>query len=174
MKRNASVVILALAGLAMIALALACGQEEKISGPVEGKTPATTATAKAPAPTATVATIPAAIPVSPTPKVEVPPTQPPPPPPPAQATLQLVSVTSPVPAGGNATVVVQAGPGASCSIMVIYKSGPSEAQGLGPKQAGSDGRVSWTWKVGTRTTPGNWPINVTCDGQTISTAFTVT
>ena len=75
MKRFA----LLLAGLvATAALALACGQGEKISGPVEGKTPAATATAKAAAPTATVAMIPPAIPSSPPPKVEVPPTQPPP------------------------------------------------------------------------------------------------
>jgi len=86
MKRFA----LLLAGLVVLALALACGQGEKISGPVGGKTPAATATAKA-ASTATVATIPAAIPVSPTPKVEVPPTQPPPPPPAPSCKIGAIS-----------------------------------------------------------------------------------
>ncbi len=46
---------------------------------------------------------------------------------------------------------------------VIYKSGPSTAAGLGPKTAGGDGVVSWTWKVGTRTTTGTWPININCN-----------
>jgi hypothetical protein len=89
-------------------------------------------------------------------------------------TLQFVSVTSPVSRGGSATVVVQTSPAASCTIVVTYKSGPSSAQGLGPKQAGADGQVSWTWTVGSRTTPGDWPISVTCGGQTIETSFTVT
>ena len=89
-------------------------------------------------------------------------------------TLQFVSVTSPVSRGGSATVVVQTSPAASCTIVVTYKSGPSSAQGLGPKQAGADGQVSWTWMVGSRTTPGDWPITVTCGGQTIETTFTVT
>ena len=89
-------------------------------------------------------------------------------------TTEFVSVTSPVSHGSTATVMVQTAPGAQCSITVIYKSGPSEAQGLGSKQADSSGRVSWTWKVGTRTTPGEWPIIVTCEGQTIQTTFRVT
>ena len=92
----------------------------------------------------------------------------------AQQAPQFVSVTSPVSRGGSATAVVQASPGASCTIVVTYKSGPSSAQGLGPKQAGADGQVSWTWTVGSRTTPGDWPITVTCGGQTIETSFTVT
>jgi hypothetical protein len=91
-----------------------------------------------------------------------------------QGTLQFLSVTSPVPRGGSATVAVQATASASCSITVTYKSGPSSAQGLNPKQAGADGRVSWTWTVGGNTTPGNWPIQVTCGGQSIETSFTVT
>jgi hypothetical protein len=35
--------------------------------------------------------------------------------------------------------------------------------------------VSWTWKVGTRTAPGTYPITVTCNpGGTAQTTFTVT
>ena len=51
-----------------------------------------------------------------------------------------------------------------CHITVYYKSGPSEAQGLHPKQADGNGNCSWTWKVGTRTTPGNWLIVINVDG----------
>ena len=91
--------------------------------------------------------------------------------------LEIISVTSPVSPGAFATLSARVTPGATCDITVIYKSGPSEAAGLFPKTAGSDGRVSWTWKVGTRTTPGTWDINVTASlgGETVteSTTFVV-
>ena len=95
----------------------------------------------------------------------------------AELSFQIVSVTSPVSPGANATLVAQTEIGANCDIDVYYKSGASKAQGLYPKTAGSSGRVSWTWKVGTRTTPGNWQIVVKASykGKTItqSTYFTV-
>lgn len=90
------------------------------------------------------------------------------------ATTEFISVSSPVAHGNVATVVVRTSPGAYCSIAVTYRSGPSTAQGLDPKTAGLDGIISWSWIVGTRTTPGDWPIEVTCDGQTIRRTFTVT
>lgn len=64
-----------------------------------------------------------------------------------------------------------------CSISVLYKSGPSHAAGLVSRTADGQGRVSWTWKVGTRTTPGFLPIVIAC-GQTditrVRTSFEVT
>ena len=91
--------------------------------------------------------------------------------------LEIVSVTSPVSPGAYATLRARAPPGAQCTITVYYKSGPSTAQGLYSKQADTNGDVSWTWKVGTRTTPGSWRIVVTAtyEGQTVSqeTYFTV-
>jgi hypothetical protein len=66
-------------------------------------------------------------------------------------------------------------PGAFCNITVYYKSGPSEAQGLDPKDADSSGNVSWTWKVGTRTTPGTWRvITASSCGETVSPKTRVT
>ena len=79
---------------------------------------------------------------------------------PQEIALDIVSVTSPVRAGSNATLVAETNAGANCTIVVYYKSGPSEAAGLAPKPADRDGRVSWTWRVGTRTTPGSWQIVV--------------
>ena len=87
--------------------------------------------------------------------------------------LRVESLTSPVSPNEYATLVVIGKPGKSYSIVVNYKSGPSTAAGLEPKVAGSDGRVSWTWKIGARTTAGSWTINVTGDGQSISTKITV-
>ncbi len=94
-----------------------------------------------------------------------------------ELTLEIVSVTSPVGPGHNATLVAKTAPGANSRITVYYKSGPSTAQGLYPKTADSNGSVSWTWMVGTRTTPGSWRIVVTASlgGKTVSqtTYFTV-
>jgi hypothetical protein len=75
----------------------------------------------------------------------------------------LISVTSPVAPFTDATLTISTTPGTNCSIVVHYKSGPSRAKGLVPKVASSSGRVSWTWRVGSNTTPGQWPIVVTCD-----------
>ena len=92
--------------------------------------------------------------------------------------LVITSVTSPVRHGYNATLTAKTLPNAYCTITVYYKSGPSEAQGLYSKIADSSGNVFWTWKVGTRTTPGSWKIVVTASlsGKTVSqiTYFTVT
>jgi hypothetical protein len=79
-----------------------------------------------------------------------------------QLQVRLVSLTSPVGPGNDATIAVQTVPNASCGITVIYKSGPSRASGLVPKTSDIKGNVSWTWRVGTRTTPGKWPITVSC------------
>lgn len=88
-------------------------------------------------------------------------------------TLEIVSVTSPIGRGSTATLVANAWPGAPCAITVIYKSGPSKAKGLEPKTAGADGRVAWSWTVGSRTTPGPWPITVTCGDKTVQTQIQV-
>ena len=87
--------------------------------------------------------------------------------------LKIVSVTSPVSAGGVATLKAKTSPGATCSITVYYKSGPSKAQGLTPITANASGEVTWSWKVGARTTPGTWPIDVSCGGITQNTSFEV-
>jgi beta-lactamase superfamily II metal-dependent hydrolase len=91
--------------------------------------------------------------------------------------LNIVSVTSPIGQGYTATLKAETLPGAQCTIAVYYKSGKSTASGLYPKEADSQGNVSWSWKVGTRTTPGSWPIVVTASlgGETVSetTSFTV-
>ncbi|SRR6266851_490414 len=88
---------------------------------------------------------------------------------PAQAAdlpITLISVTSPAAPFTDATLTISTTPGANCSITVHYKSGPSRAKGLVPKVASNSGRVSWTWRVGSNTTPGRWPIVVTCEKGT--------
>jgi len=81
--------------------------------------------------------------------------------------LTIVSLTSPVSPGADATLRAKTIPNASCSIEVYYKSGLSEAAGLETKPADPAGDVSWTWRVGSRTAPGDWRIVVTAtlDGR---------
>jgi hypothetical protein len=85
-------------------------------------------------------------------------------------TVRITSLTSPVSRGSFASIAARTKAGAACTITVEYKSGPSSAAGLGPKTASSTGSVSWTWRVGTRTTVGSWPVTVTCSsgGQSSS------
>jgi len=91
--------------------------------------------------------------------------------------LEIVSVTSPIGKGYTATLRAKTLPEAYCTITVYYKSGPSTASGLYGKTADNQGNVSWSWKVGTRTTSGSWRIVVTASlaSKTVSqtTYFTV-
>jgi hypothetical protein len=90
--------------------------------------------------------------------------------------VRFVAVSSPVYRGGTASVTIQTAARTPCVITVFYRSGPSRAAGLVPKTADGRGRITWSWKVGTRTTPGRWPIRVECgddDITRIETEFTV-
>ncbi len=91
----------------------------------------------------------------------------------ASARVRLITVTSPASAGSYATLTASVSPSRACSITVNYRSGPSHAQGLYSKRP-VGGRISWTWKVGTRTTPGRWGIVVSCGSAgTLRTSFVV-
>jgi hypothetical protein len=77
-------------------------------------------------------------------------------------TVQILDRALAVYRGNNATVSAQTLPGASCTIVVMLPSGKaSTAAGLGPKVAGADGKVSWTWLVGGTTATGVGSISVT-------------
>jgi micrococcal nuclease len=81
---------------------------------------------------------------------------------PASTTMaRLISVTSPAARNSYATLAARVVPASRCTIAVLYKSGPSHAQGLNPRRP-VNGRVFWTWKVGGNTTIGRWPIRVNC------------
>lgn len=75
--------------------------------------------------------------------------------------------------GSYTTLQVKTSANKACSIEVDYKSGPSTAAGLGPKVSNSAGNVSWTWKVGTNTTRGSWPIFVRCGNGSAQTHINV-
>ena len=76
-------------------------------------------------------------------------------------TARLVGVTSPAKRNAEAALIAHVVPARRCTITVLYKSGPSHAQGLNPKRP-THGYVTWKWKVGGNTTLGSWPIQVNC------------
>lgn len=127
-----------------------------------GDTTAPGTTQTAISPVATVAATPTPTPVeSPSPA-------------PVQTVVTFVNAPLTVGRGSNATLQVKTAANTSCSIEVDYKSGPSTAAGLVAKNSDGAGNVSWTWKVGANTTPGAWPITVTCGAGSAQTHFTVT
>lgn len=75
--------------------------------------------------------------------------------------------------GGEASVSVHSQPNILATIEVDYKSGPSHAKGLEPKKADSSGQVSWSWKVGTNTTPGTYKVIIKDGSQSITKFLTV-
>lgn len=88
--------------------------------------------------------------------------------------VSIVSFTENVKAGSKATIAIQTAEGAACSIVVVYASGPSKAQGLEPKVADGHGQASWTWTVGSSTTPGDRQVTVTCQQGTQSGSVNAT
>jgi hypothetical protein len=78
--------------------------------------------------------------------------------------------------GGVAWIEAGTRPYSDCTIEVDYYSGPNHASGLYDKTADATGKVRWDWKIGTNTTPGNWPVYVTCtstDGQSKSASTSI-
>jgi hypothetical protein len=79
----------------------------------------------------------------------------------AGPSVRVLSVTRVVAKGQQATLVASAPSGVTCNLVIYLRSGPSAANGLGPRRATS-GRVAWTWTVSRSTTGGTWPIYVEC------------
>jgi uncharacterized membrane protein len=92
----------------------------------------------------------------------------------ASASVRLVSKTSPVEAGATATLTVRVNPSQVCSIGVYYVTVVSKAKGLNRKSP-KGGRVTWTWKVGSNTTPGRHRIVISCGSAgKLNTSFVTT
>lgn len=127
----------------------------------------TTATTTASPPVTTTAPIPTTPPLTSAPIV----TQRP-----ADTDLEIVSLPAPTKRGNQASMTVRGTPSALYTLEIKYKSGWSVANGLGAQTADADGLVTWSWKVGSRTTPGVWEIKITdASGDILynESAFTV-
>lgn len=89
------------------------------------------------------------------------------------ASLSIIAADLYVRPGEDARVEIRTKPGALGTIQVDYLSGPSRAKGLYPKKADVEGDIAWVWKVGTRTTPGKWPVWISAAGKTVETFVNV-
>lgn len=92
---------------------------------------------------------------------------------PADDEIYIISLTNPAYQGNNATIKIKGKPNTEYSIAVYYKSGASQADGLHKKTSNANGEVSWTWRVGARTSPGTYKITITGGGESYQTTFTV-
>lgn len=93
---------------------------------------------------------------------------------PSQEEIRVLAWPETVGQNETATVTIQGLPNTLYSITVHYKSGPSSAEGLEDKTSDGSGQVSWSWKVGGRTSPGTFHITVSGGGETLTLPFTVT
>lgn len=90
-----------------------------------------------------------------------------------QNDIQLVYLSDCVSAGNKARISIKGEPYTDYSISVYYNSGESTASGLRTKTSDEEGKVSWSWKVGTRTSPGVYPIYISSTNSKFKTSFEV-
>lgn len=85
----------------------------------------------------------------------------------SDANIEILAVRGGKP-GSRADVTVRTAPNAECSLSYTTPDGDeSDEQGLGPKTASGNGRVSWSWRISPDTTPGTGAVTVTCNGVSV-------
>ena len=77
----------------------------------------------------------------------------------AAAAVRVTKRPGRVSTGDMASVTVAVSPKARCTIGVYYSTTASRAAGLGAKRGA---KVTWTWRVGSNTKPGTWPVKIDC------------
>ena len=88
--------------------------------------------------------------------------------------LQIVRLDETVVRGEKTTLSVKGKPGETYKIKVYYTSSVSKASGLEDKAADEDGNVSWTWRVGSSTKPGEHKIVIEGGGESLTLYFKTT
>lgn len=82
-------------------------------------------------------------------------------------TAEITNETLTVHVGDEATVTVKTTPYTLGKIEVDYQSGPSHAHGLEAKKATSQGELTWSWKIGSNTTPGTYNVIISIGEETL-------
>ena len=91
------------------------------------------------------------------------------------AGIQIVDYSETVSRGARAFIEIQGAPNTEYTCDVVYKSGPSTADGIGTKTSNGEGIVRWSWKVGSRTSLDYTPtIYISGGGDSVSVDFEVT
>jgi len=86
--------------------------------------------------------------------------------------ITLVNFTDTRKKGQDASIHVKGIPNTKYDISVIYSSGKSTAKGLEEKTSDENGDVSWSWRIGTKTKSGEYPVIIS-DGTNQET-YTLT
>jgi|GEM_PF-162333 len=92
----------------------------------------------------------------------------------ANSKISLTGAPGTVQNGSTATLSITGKPNTEYSISVYYSSGASKADGLEAKTSESNGKVSWTWKIGANTKAGTHRIVIDGGGEKIETSITTT
>lgn len=74
--------------------------------------------------------------------------------------LEPLAFTDQIQQAQDATLTLLGQPNTAYYARVRFRTGYSVAAGLGLQTADDQGRVSWTWRIGSRTTPGAYPIMI--------------
>jgi hypothetical protein len=93
-----------------------------------------------------------------------------------QPRAEKLTVTSPVEVGSHATVTIKTQPGTGCNITYYTPKGnPSASQELTERLADGNGLCTWSWQIGTNTTPGKGRviISVGDSGETYTGAIEI-
>lgn len=106
----------------------------------------------------------------------------------AQSTLTSLSTDPPIVAtsitvtqspgavkrGGKATIAIKGIPNTLYSIKVKYSSGYSSAKGLVDTMSDGEGNCSWSWRIGAKTSPGEYDIIISDGTNSYIIKFEVT
>jgi len=87
--------------------------------------------------------------------------------------ITLVSLTSPIGRNQTAKISIKGVPNTEYSISVYYSTSESSAAGLEDKISDTNGNVSWEWKIGGKTSSGDYRIVISGDGESSTFYFTV-
>ena len=86
----------------------------------------------------------------------------------AEQHVRIVNIAHSVVAGNDVTVIAQAKPDTTCTVVYFTPSGhPSSAAGLAAKLTSTAGTVTWTWRIGSGTSAGTAKVRVTCGPESV-------
>ncbi len=86
--------------------------------------------------------------------------------------IKIIKEAGTVDNNSFASLTIQGKPNTEYVCSVKYSSKWSEANGLGRKTSDKNGYVTWKWKVGAKTKPGEHPIKISGGDEFIETSFT--
>lgn len=86
-------------------------------------------------------------------------------------TLRVIKEAGTVGNNAEAELTIQGKPNTKYSISVFYATTKSKAAGLDSAKTDSNGKLTWIWKVGTKTRAGTHKIEIEGGGEKITTYF---